>query len=142
MEGTANDVSTANESPSVETLTETAEASRTTSRATSGPARPAVPANIQAQENGVQQHTTNNATGGDLYQHVNNLIQEQQRLSVSAVPNGNNVQLSQVSWSDPQIHLSSTAGKSTPNYFDICDFVQASIEEEVVLGSQGVNKLL
>ena len=40
------------------------------------------------------------------------------------------------SWNDPQIHISSASGKSVSAFLDICDFVQVSVEEDVVLGSQ------
>ncbi|MES9879858.1 MAG: hypothetical protein ABW185_03155, partial [Sedimenticola sp.] len=43
----------------------------------------------------------------------------------------------QPSWNDPQIHISTAAGKSTGEHLDICDFVSGSIEEEVVIGGQG-----
>ena len=106
---------------------------------TTMPGLTAVPANTSIQGNGVHQQTANN---GDLYRHVNNLIQGQQSILSANVFNGSNSQPSQVSWNDPQIHLSSAAGKSTPSYLDICDFVQSSIEEEVVLGSQGDQQII
>ena len=83
----------------------------------------------------------------DLYQTavVDNLITQQQRLSV--VLNNERGTVSspqpQVSWSDPQIHLSSVAGKSVSvNYLDICDFVQTNVEEEVVLGGHGDQQVI
>ena len=103
------------------------------------PGLTAVPANTSTQGNGVHQQTANN---GDLYRHVNNLIQGQQSILSANVFNGSNSQPSQVSWNDPQIPLLSVAGKSTPSYLDICDFVQSSIEEEVVLGSQGDQQII
>ena len=106
---------------------------------TTMPGLTAVPANTSIQGNGVHQQTANN---GDLYRHVNNLIQGQQSILSANVFNGSNSQPSQVLWNDPQIHLSSAAGKSTPSYLDICDFVQSSIEEEVVLGSQGDQQII
>ena len=48
----------------------------------------------------------------------------------------------QPSWNDPQIHISSASGKSATNYLDICDFVQSSVEEEVVLGGQGDQQVI
>lgn len=139
-EGTANEGPSTNGSLA-DTPTEILDAAQMTASETSVPVRQTVTANIGVQDNGVHQSSTNN-NSSDLYRHINNLIQEQQRLSVSTVVNGNNIQPSQVSWNDPQIHLSSAAGKSTPSYFDICDFVQASVEEEVVLGSQGDQQIV
>ena len=69
----------------------------------------------------------------DLFQHISGLVQEQQRLASSN--DASNITL-QVSWNDPQIHLSSAAGKST-SYLDICYLAQSCVEEEVVLGSHG-----
>ena len=137
--GTANEGLVASEASLAETTTEMPDAPRVTTTATSAPVSQAVPANIGAQDNGVHQAAANN---NDLYRHINNLVQEQQRLSVSSLTNGSNCQPSQVSWNDPQIHLSSAAGKSTPTYHDICDFVQSNLEEEVVLGNQGDQQIV
>ena len=140
-EGTADAGASAIETPMAGKSTETTDARRTqtTMTPTTTPVLTAVPANISVQENGAHQQTANN---GDLYQHVNNLIQGQQSILTANVLNGSNSHPSQVSWNDPQIHLTTAAGKSTPSYLDICDFVQTSIEEEVVLGSQGDQQII
>lgn len=141
-EGTANAGSTANVSPLAETPTETLDAYRMAPAASLGPTQPTVPANNTAQENGVFSGATNDSTS-DLYRHINNLMEGQQRIStMTATRTENPTVNSQVSWNDPQIHLSSAAGKSTPSYFDICDFVQTSVEEEVVLGGQGDQQIV
>lgn len=90
-------------------------------------------------ENGVQRVSTNDS--GDLYDRVNFLFQEQQKLSAVANSEEQN-QPAQASWSDPQIHLTTAAGKSSANYLDICDFVQSSVEEEIVLGGQGDQQIV
>ena len=146
-EGTADAGASAIETPMAGKSTETTDARRTQTTVTpeltdvtrTTPVLTAVPANISAQENGAHQQTVNN---GDLYRHVNNLIQGQQSILSANVFNGSNSHPSQVSWNDPQIHLTTAAGKSTPSYLDICDFVQTSIEEEVVLGSQGDQQII
>ena len=38
--------------------------------------------------------------------------------------------------------MSSAASKSAFNYYDICDFVQTTVEEEVVLGGQGDQQIV
>ena len=104
-----------------------------------GAARHVVPGNIQAPSNGVHYAASNNGAVNDLFQHVNRLLVEQQRLASS---NFDTNSPSQVSWNDPQIHLSAAAGKSTSSYLDICDFAQTCVEEEVVLGSQGDQQII
>lgn len=102
--------------------------------------RQAVPAiSLGTANNGVNSSATNNAA--DIYQQ---LLREQQGLSAStcsAAVAGPSMP-PQASWSDPQIHLSSAAGKSVSNHLDICDFVQGSIEEEVVLGGEGEKQVV
>ena len=65
--------------------------------------------------------------------------------SNSASPSvGNNTSFSnQQSWKDPQIYLSAEAvGKSTPNYYEITDFVSGHVEEEVVVGGNGSQQVI
>lgn len=92
-------------------------------------------------DTGLRQRSSNEQT--DFY--VESLLSQQQRLG-SCVNNdglqGTVPSQPQVSWSDPQIHLSSAAGKSAVSYYDICDFVQSPIEEEVVLGGQGDQQII
>ena len=79
----------------------------------------------------------------DLYDRF--VQQQQQAFSANGVVGTTEAgpgPLPQVSWSDPQIHLSSAAGKSAFNYYDICDFVQTTVEEEVVLGGQGDQQIV
>ena len=43
-----------------------------------------------------------------------------------------------MSWKDPQIYLSSAAnGKSASVHYDIVDFVDGGIEEEIIVGGGG-----
>ena len=84
----------------------------------------------------------------DLYGSaiLHSMIAEQQNLRDSSStpasgpapainPNGYTSQ--QPTWNDPQIHLSTATGKSVSAFYDICDFVQGSIEEETIIGGQG-----
>ena len=48
----------------------------------------------------------------------------------------------QPTWNDPQIHLSTAADKSVCSHYDICDFVQCSIEEETIIGGQGDQQIV
>ena len=48
----------------------------------------------------------------------------------------------QPTWNDPQIHLASATGKSVTPYLDICDFVPSSIEEEVLIGGNGDQRIV
>lgn len=124
---------TAEASEQAETITIHHDEVPNAANATCGANRPDVPANNQTACTGSR------GNDHDVYQqHVRSLLQEQQRLSTSVPPNHPN----QASWSDPQIHLSSAAGKSTSSFLDICDFVQTSVEEEVVLGSQGDQQIV
>ena len=91
-------------------------------------------ADLPGEAGSSNQPNSTNAHNTDLFQHISGLVQEQQRLASST--DASNI-TSQVSWNDPQIHLSSAAGKSTSSYLDICDFAQSCVEEEVVLGSHG-----
>ena len=87
---------------------------------------------------GVRDSGTIDSTQSDVFQHMSQLLEEQRRLTSSSDCN----QPTQVSWNDPQIHLSSAAGKSAPNHLDICDFVQTCVEEEVLLGGQGDQQIV
>ncbi|MEW8147758.1 MAG: hypothetical protein AB2788_18585 [Candidatus Thiodiazotropha endolucinida] len=84
--------------------------------------------------------TTGTNENADIYQHVNNLLQQQNTLSVHS--RDSNSQLPQASWSDPQIHISTASGKSASNFLDICDFIHSSVEEEVVLGGHGEQQVI
>ena len=128
--------------------TETTEGNRRTTGTQPAPAT-VMPENTQVDQanpaNGV--HSTRQNDNADIYHSaiVNNLIRQQQGLQgLTPTPNAGSANTSvpslqpQVSWSDPQVHISSAAGKSSSvSYLDICDFVQTNVEEEVVLGSQG-----
>ncbi|MCG8113587.1 MAG: hypothetical protein N0E59_22785, partial [Candidatus Thiodiazotropha taylori] len=119
---------------------ETAEVTRSTTTSTD-----AVPAFTLGASNGVQPTSSNNRSDDFYQQHVDSLRREQQRLTAGsglATATNSAMQMPQVSWSDPQIHLSSAAGKSVSNYLDICDFVSSSVEEEVVLGGQGDRQII
>ena len=59
--------------------------------------------------------------------HQKTLISSQQTETVTPT---------QPSWNDPQIHISSASGKSVSAFLAICDFVQVSLEEDVVFVSQ------
>lgn len=91
---------------------------------------------------------------------LNGLLAQQQQqtqsMASSAVDSQNNVQYTytntldsansvhpnQPSWNDPQIHLSAATGKSTVDYYDICDFVSSSLDEEVVIGGHGDQQIV
>ena len=137
-EGTASVATATNET----SLKDTSGKHRSATGETTGANLPVVPANSPTPVAGVHFSATNNTANSDLYQHVNGLLQEQQRLLTSNLPTNSHVQPSQVSWNDPQVHLSSAAGKSTSNYLEICDFVQTCFEEEVVLWGQGDQQIV
>ncbi|MEW8544995.1 MAG: hypothetical protein AB2693_15835, partial [Candidatus Thiodiazotropha sp.] len=50
--------------------------------------------------------------------------------------------LSQPSWQDPQVHIANATGKSASPYYDISDFVPNTVEEELVVGGHGEQKLV
>ena len=142
--GVGSVAGTANPAPTNETTprppTEIAETSGTATEDSTGANRPGIPEISQAPINGAHHtSTTNTPVNNDLFQHVSNLLQEQQRLSSATIASNSPTQ---VSWNDPQVHLSAAAGKSTSNYLDICDFAQTCLEEEVVLGSQGDQQII
>ena len=45
-------------------------------------------------------------------------------------------------WNDPQIHIASATGKSTSTFYDVCDFVPHSLDEELVVGGQGEHQVV
>ena len=57
-------------------------------------------------------------------------------LSLSAIP------VTQPAWNDPQIHIASATGKSVSPYYDICDFVPSTMEEEVIIGGNGEQNIV
>ncbi|MEW8547234.1 MAG: hypothetical protein AB2693_27300 [Candidatus Thiodiazotropha sp.] len=132
--GTANE--TVSGGTTTRLPTENSEPSRAATAEVTGATRNGVPGISQTPTNGAHHSGTNN---NDLFQHVNGLLQEQQRLTSTSFASSSP---SQVSWNDPQIHLSAAAGKSTSNYLDICDFAQTGVEEEVVLGNQGDQQII
>ena len=81
---------------------------------------------------------------------VNTLIAQQQQLAqmTSTHPSQGQAQGAfviptvQPTWNDPQIHLASATGKSVSPYYDICDFVPSSIEEEVLIGGNGDQRIV
>ena len=48
----------------------------------------------------------------------------------------------QPSWNDPQIHIALATGKSTSTFYDVCDFVPHSLDEELVVGGQGEHQVV
>ena len=42
----------------------------------------------------------------------------------------------QPSWQDPQIHIAAAMDKSGVSYFDVCDVVPYSAEEELLHGTR------
>ena len=131
---------TENSTGSIAVLPETTEISTSNQQSASisdESARRSVSVNRGASksENGVQRASTNESS--DLYDRVNFLFLKQQRLLTFSADNKQQNQLAQTSRSDPQIHLTTAAGKSAANYLDICDFVQSSVEEEVALVGVG-----
>ena len=57
-------------------------------------------------------------------------------LSLGAIP------VTQPAWNDPQIHIASATGKSVSPYYDICDFVPSTMEEEVIIGGNGEQNIV
>ena len=99
-------------------------------------------AELEAAQNGVNLENEHS----DVYQQlINNLVAKQNGV-VSNMPSSlaahASVPAAQPSWNDPQIHISSASGKSVSNYLDICDFVQSSVEEDVILGGQGEQQII
>ena len=76
-------------------------------------------------------------------QLIDNLLSQQQTVIKNSQASASvGEPTTQPSWNDPQIHISSASGKSATSYLDICDFVQSSVEEEVVLGGQGDQQVI
>lgn len=122
----------------------------TTDGAATTTANPSV-ANVQIvqeveQDAGVPGPNNKTNENTDIYSSLmNNMLAQQQSLTnTQACANSasSNGTLNQPSWNDPQIHISSASGKSVVNYLDICDFVQSSVEEELVLGGQGDQQII
>ena len=116
--GVGSVAGTANPTPTNETTprppTEIAEVSGTATGDNTGANRPGISESSQAPSNGAHQSsTTNTPVNNDLFQHVSNLLQEQQRLSSATIASNSPTQ---VSWNDLQVHLSAAAGKTTSNY--------------------------
>ena len=97
-------------------------------------------------------HRQDQSTSADLYGAaiMSNMMAQQQEL-ISAQPPANSFvatpeqtqgQHRQPSWNDPQIHLSTATGKSVTDFYDICDFVQGTVEEETIISEQGVQQLV
>lgn len=91
----------------------------------------------------------------DVYSQtlLNTLLRQQAQLATlghSSTPSGCvNIQTigtlsqeAQPSWNDPQIHIASATGKSTSTYYDICDFVPHSFDEDLVVGGHGEQQLV
>ena len=103
-----------------------------------------------------QQHSTPGSASNiglheDLYSAaiVNSMVASQQQLVDSQVPTAlpattprQPQTMTQPSWNDPQIHLSTATGKSVCSHYDICDFVQCNIEEETIIGGQGDQQIV
>ena len=96
-------------------------------------------------------------TQGSLYDQtlLNTLVSHQQQLSqnigtgqrtdmpgaigglpLSAVP------VTQPAWNDLQIHIAPATGRSVGPYYDICDFVPSTMEEEVIIGGNGEQSIV
>ena len=60
----------------------------------------------------------------------------------NAARSGTLIQSSQPSWNDPLIHIASATGKSTSTFYDVCDFVPHSVDEDLVVGGQGDQQLV
>ena len=79
----------------------------------------------------------------DMYSKlISNMVLQQKTLLTNVQSDPNTVTPSQLSWNDPQIHISLALGKSVTGFLDICDFVQCTVEEEVVLGGQGNQQII
>ena len=80
----------------------------------------------------------------DLYNKlINNLLSQQQNVITNSQTSASASEpIAQPSWNDPQIHISSASGKSATSYLNICDFVQSSVEEEVILWGQGDQQII
>ena len=103
---------------------------------------------------GFQQQQTNNVNNNVYNQTLlNTLLSQQAQLATSGLSsnstNSVNVQTMgtvnqavQPSWNDPQIHIASATGKLTSTYYDICDFVPHSLDEDLVVGGQGEQQLV
>ena len=79
----------------------------------------------------------------DMYSKlINNKVLQQKTLLTNVQSDPNTLTPSQPSWNDPQIHISSASGKSVTGFLDICNFVQCTAEEEVVLGGQGDQQII
>ena len=83
---------------------------------------------------------------GDVYHQtlINSLLSHQTNLAAenSTFGSDNSPNLSQPSWQDPQVHIANATGKSASPYYDICDFIPNAVEEELVVGGQGEQKLV
>ena len=137
VDGTAKDVLTS----------ETADARAADANSSSAGATIGTAANAPVQitqevepEVAVQNCTKTSNEQSDVYSSlIHNLISHQKTF---ASAQKETVTPSQPSWNDPQIHISSASGKSVSGFLDICDFVQCSVEEEVVLGGQGDQQIV
>ena len=131
--GTAKDIST----------TEAPDAGTANSATASGAVGTNAPVQITQEVepgNAVQDSTKSSNEQADIYSSlINNLISHQKSF---ASAQKETVTPLQPSWNDPQIHISSASGKSVSGFLDICDFVQCSVEEEVVLGGQGDQQIV
>lgn len=87
---------------------------------------------------------------GDVYSQtlIRSLMSQQMDLASRWEPTPTNrindvpPNLAQLSWQDPQVHIANATGKSASPYYDICDFVPNVVEEELVVGGQGEQKLV
>lgn len=111
-----------------------------------GTAGPAVTVSQIEEPDAVQNGGNSGNEHSDIYQQlINNLVAKQSSV-VSSMQSSSadhaSIPAAQPSWNDPQIHISSASGKSVSNYLDICDFVQSSVEEDVILGGQGEQQII
>ena len=99
---------------------------------------------------GFQQQQTNNVYNQTL---LNTFLSQKAQLATSGPSSistnsvkvqtmGTVNQAVQPSWNDPQIHIASATGKLTSTYYDICDFVPHSLDEDLVVGGQGEQQLV
>lgn len=84
-------------------------------------------------------------TNKDLYTNlISQMLTQQKTIQSNQTLNSDSAPAPQPSWNDPQVHISTAAGKSVSQYLDICDFVQNTLthEDDVILGGQGDQQIV
>lgn len=89
--------------------------------------------------NNTSDNTLNNHVLSVVPQGGNNLMNSNvNSLSLSSTATSDSQ-----SWRDPQIFLESAAsGKSAPTHYDITDFVSNTVEEEIIVGGNGMQQVV